>query len=273
MIGSVICFTALSLMVKRLIGRVPSMELVFIRSIFNLIIVTAIMLVTREKFYQGQAGVLTIRGIAGFVGIVALIYGITNLPLAIASLLSWASPIFVLIFSAIFLRERYSPRALIFVGGAFAGLYFLLNPDFTHSELKYSAVAFSLIGASCSALAYMTIRKATRTVSTNGIVFYFMIISTLLSIPLAWSEMIWPAPDTWPLLIGIGGASTLAQICMTTAYSYARASFVSMMNLLNPLLSSILGFVFFSEQLTVYQMSGMAMVLVCIGFLAWGEMK
>ncbi len=273
MSGSVICFTVLSFLVKGLIGRVPQMELVFIRSFLNLIFITALILHSREKFYQGHAGVLTVRACAGFVGIVALFFGITHLPLAIASLLSWASPLFVLIFSALFLKERYSPRALFFVGGAFTGLYFLLNPDFTHSELKYSAVIFSLVGAASSALAYMTIRRATRKVSTHAIVFYFMVVSTLLSLPLSWSELVWPSQDTWPWLIGIGIASTLAQLSMTTAYSYARASFVSMMNLLNPLLASIVGYLFFSEQLSGYQMGGMALVLVSIGFLAWGEMK
>src|SRR5438105_1059446 len=105
MMISVLCFTALGLFVKRVGVTVPRGELIFFRSFLNLALVFGLMLLKREKLYQGYALVLTVRGICGFIGIVALFYGIGHLPLGIASLLSFSSPLFVFLVSPILLKE------------------------------------------------------------------------------------------------------------------------------------------------------------------------
>ena len=69
-----------------------------------------------------------------------------------------------------------------------------------------------------------SVRRLARREPVTRIVFYFGVVSTLVSAPpalLGWTS---PAPSLWPTLLALGLFATLAQLFMTRAYAHAPAA-------------------------------------------------
>jgi len=77
-----------------------------------------------------------------------------------------------------------------------------------------------------AALAQVGVRNLTSTETTTRIVFYFTLISTLVSgLPAAlyWQT---PARHEWGVLAALGTFAIVAQFCLTRSYAYAPAALV-----------------------------------------------
>lgn len=277
---SALGFSTMAIFVKRLGAVVPEFELVFFRSILNLLFVLGLMWIRREKLDFPKDRrlhlLLTFRGLVGFGGVSCLFYSIHHLPLPIAMMLGWCSPLFVILFSRIFLGERIAQTALISVGMALLGLFFLLDPlglagGAGSVRVLLGPVLIGLFGAAMSGAAYVAVRAATARVGVNLIVVYFMAVSTLISAPLAipsfravpWSEVF--------AVLMVGMSAAVGQVAMTHGYRYAPASRVSTMSLLNAAFSAFFGWWLFNERLASLQWGGLLILAAGIAFLTWSK--
>lgn len=280
----------MAIFVKRLGSVLPEFELVFFRSVLNLFFVVILMLIHGEKFLPDVLHpkkaerktvfrlhlLLIFRGLVGFGGVSCLFYSIHHLPLPIAMLLGWTSPLFVMLFSRIFIGEKLAKAAWIAVLLAFFGLLLLLNPHqggagVDSKGIPLHAIFIGITGAAMSGAAYVAVRAATARVGVNLIVVYFMIVSTSVSAPLAARDFQFPSWDQgWALLV-IGISAAIGQVTMTHGYRYAPASRVSTMSLLNAAFSAFFGWWLFNERLTPIQWGGMAILASGIASLTWGE--
>lgn len=270
---SALGFSLMAIFVKRLGDSVPQFELVFFRSLLNFLFVLVWMLARRESLAppRGSRKILVYRGLAGFSGVSCLFYSITHLPLPVAMLLGWSSPLFVLLFSRLFLHERTSARGLGFAALAFLGLLLILNPDPRHGwvALPIGAVAVSLFGAASAGSAYVAVRAATAKVGPNLIVLCFVGIATLLSAPLAALDFRPLEPGRWGEVVLLGIFATIGQVTMTQGYRFAPAGRVSTMSLLNAAFSALLGWALFSERLELIQWGGLILMASAIAALTW----
>lgn len=193
-----------------------------------------------------------------------------------AMMLGWCSPLFVMLFSRLFLGERLAQIALVAVGLAFVGLFLLLNPQLFErassvQTIPLTAVLIGISGAAMSGAAYVAVRAATVQVGANLIVVYFMVVSTLISAPLAAIDFK-PLTGTAPVaVLIIGLAAAFGQVTMTHGYRYAPASQVSTMSLLNAAFSAFFGWWLFNERLSSVQWLGMVILGMGVASLTWGD--
>lgn len=271
-------FSTMAIFVKKLSPVIPQFELVFFRSFLNFGILLVWMLAVREpvripaRAAGRQRRLLYFRAFAGFCGVSCLFYSLRHLPLPVAMLLGWSSPIFVLFFSSIFTGERIGARNLAFVAAAFCGLGLLLfEPGSARmvEGLSWFGVLIALFGAAWSGAAYVAVRAATGVFGVNLIILYFTGISSLLALPLALQTWVLPPASSLMELTGLGICSTLGQVAMTHAYRFAPAGKVSTMSLLNAVFSAVLGALLFDERLGGAQIIGMFVLAGSIGALTW----
>ncbi len=269
MAASALGFSLMAIFVKRLAHSIPHFELVFLRSLINLAVTFALMRVFGERLPRTGHRLLLFRGVAGFGSLTCLFYSLSHLPLAVAMILSWCSPIFVILFSALFLGERLGARSLSWVALAFAGLAVLLYPPggLGMSQMPLQAIVIGLAGSASAALAYVAVRAATARVGVNTIVFYFVAVSALISLPLALGDFRAPTSGEAAELLAMGLLASFAQFMMTQGYRYAKAGVASTMNLLSAGLSAILGWVLFDERLVAFQWAGMITLMGAIVLL------
>ena len=163
MTASALTFSLMAVFVKRLAPVMPQFELVFFRSFINLAWVLALLGLRRERLWPEHGKRLLIfRGLVGFAGVACMFYSISRLPLPIASMLNWCSPLFVILFSRLFLSERMPPLSFVFIPLAFLGLLLLLNPWSAQGGVPFRPAVIGLGAAVFGGMAYVAVRAATR---------------------------------------------------------------------------------------------------------------
>src|SRR5205807_2401917 len=137
-------------------------------------------------------------------------------------------PLFVLLFSRVFLRERIQSVLYLWIALAFGGLVLLVKPDLFQGwgRLPLFPVSVGISAAAFSALAVTAVRAATARVGVNIIIFYFTAASTLLSAPLLALHYVNPSPRQWVQIVFLAGCATFAQFAMTQGYRFAAAGIV-----------------------------------------------
>lgn len=136
--------------------------------------------------------------------------------------LSYTSPIFVLIFSAIFLHEKVDLNRWIAVAIGFIGVWIALKPE--DGGLWHLGSSVVLLATLCAALNKILMRKLSSTEDSLTIALYPNIAILLLTFPFlltGWQNM--PLHD-WALFSIVGVLTALAQYCVTQAIRYTEVS-------------------------------------------------
>lgn len=149
-------FAMMSAFVK-LSGDLPSFQKTFFRNITSCIIAFTLILVKKESFFgklENQK-TLILRSVFGTLGIVFNFYAIDKLVLSDANMLNKLSPFFVIIFSALFLKEKINIKQVLAIIIAFVGALFIIKPQFNFDIIPS---LIGVCGAICAAAAYTYLR-------------------------------------------------------------------------------------------------------------------
>lgn len=279
-LASVALFVAMSALIKAASSEVPPGEAVFFRSLFALPVIL-VWLSARGSFpgdlRTDDPWGHVWRGVIGVTAMGMMFTGLGMLPLPEVTAISYAAPLLVVVFAALFLGETVRLFRLGAVALGLLGVMIVLSPRMTafgHGDVaarEALGAAITLAGASCAALAQIQIRRLVRTERTASIVFWFSVTSTVLSLltlPFGWA---WPSAPAAAMLVGAGLLGGLAQICLTSAYRFAEAAVVAPFDYASMLLALAVGYVFFDEVPTMVMLSGASLVVLAGVLIIWRE--
>lgn len=273
-------FAAMGALVKLSAMQMPFLVAVFFRTGVGFAMLFAYFRWRGIALGATQHGLLLLRSVFGFVALVLFFFALDRLPLSHAVVLNFSSPIFVVLFSPLVLGEKKVQIIFPFVVAAFVGATLLVAPNL--SSIRIEAV-LGLLSAVFAAMAYVTVKRLSRTESSETIVFYFTMYGTLMSLvaltvaaflqpeEYALSVVVPPLMDLRNLayLCGVGISATLGQLFLTSAYAIERASVVSIFSYLNPLLSYVIGLIFFGEIPSWSSLLGGFLVLAGCAGVIW----
>lgn len=237
-------FAMMSAFVK-LSGDLPSFQKTFFRNITSCIIAFILIIVNKESFFgklENQK-TLILRSLFGTLGIVFNFYSIDKLVLSDANMLNKLSPFFVIIFSAIFLKEKINIKQGLAIIVAFIGALFIIKPQFNFDIIPS---LIGVLGAICAAAAYTCLRALGGKEKYYTIVFYFSFFSTIAILPfmlIVYKEM---SMLQFVYLILAGIFASIGQFGITIAYKYAKAKEISIFDYSNILFSAIISIVLFN---------------------------
>lgn len=261
MIAAGLLFAGVGVSVRVLSQSLPNEMVVFFRSTMGLIVL--LPLVWRRgwknlgtRHWRGHLA----RGLAGVIAMYCYFYAIAHLPLAVATLLNYSTPLFVPFIALLWLGEGVSARLWTAILTGFVGILLILKPGM---ELFAPAALIGLASGVFAAFAAVGIRRLTHTEPAWRIVFYFSLTCTAVSaIPLVWSWQT-PPPELWLLLAAVGALASLAQLLFTRAYAYGPAAQVGPFGYSTVVFAAIAGGVLWGEVLDLLSLTGA--VLVCLG--------
>jgi drug/metabolite transporter (DMT)-like permease len=178
-------------------------------------------------------------------------------------LLKMTAPLFMPLIAWAWLGESLRRIILLAVAVGFAGVILVLNP-----EGEFNRVALiGLMGGVLASLAKVSLRRLGRSEPSVRVVFYFALLSTLVStLPMLWH---WRQPDAaqWGLFALIGLTGTLGQLLLTRGYAIAAAASVSPFTYSSVLFGAAYGYLFWGETLSLQFVAGA--LLICVaGMLA-----
>lgn len=265
MLMSSIGFAVMTLFVK-LAGELPAIQKTFFRNLISAIIAFGFVMYYKESLFgkrENQA-LLLWRSIFGTLGIIFLFYAIDHLVLSDADMLNKMSPFLVIIFSAIFLKERVMPFQMVTIVLAFIGMLFIVKPSFSVDFVPYFVGVLSAIFA---AAAYTFLRVLGNREKFYTVVFYFSFFSTVVLLPFL---IIFYEPMTAKQLIYLllaGLFATVGQFGITLAYKFAPARDISIFTYSTVIFTTILSFTFFGEGPDAYSLIGYVIILGAMTYM------
>lgn len=192
---------------------------------------------------------------------------ISLIPIALAAILLYLSPIFVLLFSALLLKEKVTTHKILSALVVFIGIGMVINiksgGQFSTLGLLYG------VGAGITFALYSVLGKRLMEKNeTLDVVTYSFGLGGLglFILSLLRSEVSFQYPaQAWGLLIILGLIPTLlAFILYNSGLRKIKASEASIISTLEPVTAAILGSIVLLEKLSVMQMIGIIVVITGI---------
>ncbi|OON97958.1 MAG: hypothetical protein ATN36_02050 [Epulopiscium sp. Nele67-Bin005] len=255
---SALGFAIMSALVK-LSGDLPSFQKAFFRNLVAVFV--AGWLVHKHKgSYTGSKEnwkLLFLRSFAGTLGVIFNFYAIDHLILSDANMLNKLSPLFVIIFSYIFLKEKIHKEQVLAIIIAFLGSLFIIKPTFSLEALPGIS---GILGAVTAGIAYTCVRALGKSEPYYTVVFVFSLLSCIMILPFAMftyqpMEFIQLA---YLLLAGV--CASISQFCLTLAYKYAPAKEISIFDYTNVIFSAIISMILFNMLPDLLSIIGYAII-------------
>ncbi|VDC01248.1 unnamed protein product [Peniophora sp. CBMAI 1063] len=244
--------------------------------------------------FLGPKGVrllLVFRGFIGFFGLFGVYYSLRYLSLSDATAITFLTPIFTGIASAIFLKEPLSKKELLAGLFSFVGVLLIARPEFLFGPAAHAdpatddssssratpqerliAVGVALIGVVGQTGAYTSIRAiGKRAHPLHSLAFFasqscvvagigMVITHQQVLIPLRW--------DFWGLFVVIGVGGFLAQTLFTMGLQREAAGRATLAIYVGVVFAIALEKICFGTSPTVLSMVGTAIILSCALYVA-----
>jgi drug/metabolite transporter (DMT)-like permease len=205
-----------------------------------------------------RIGLHVLRAATGTACWYALFFAITQIPLANATLLTYSAPLWMPLVAWVVTRQRVARATWVGAGIGFAGVILVLQPQahsFNSGELS------ALAGALFLAIAMMSVRWLGATETIIRVLFYYFLLSTVMSVPIAVFD--WqPFPvSAWVCLIGLGFAQLFSQILIVLAYRYASAEKVGPFIYSVIVFTALIDWIVWDHPPTLFMYLGIALVI------------
>ena len=262
MILSVLFFSLMDVLIK-ITHEYDVGQVMFSRALFGLIPIFFLIPRKRLKnFYKTKyASLHFYRSFVGAIAMYAIFVGLRNLELAEVTSMAFSGPIWVVIFSILFLGEKVRMKRWVAVGLGFIGVLIISKPGFDNLNLYYIyPVIFTLGFAGVS----IFIRKLTLVGEPVYLIaFYFSLCSAIFGLfTLPFGGWIMPTGYDFGLLILIGLFGSIANLLLTKSYQLAEISLTTPLKYLSLVLAIFFGFFIFQEIPTIYTLSGAGLIVI-----------
>lgn len=253
-------FACMGVLVKLGGAHFSSSELVFYRSFFGLLFVTAMLFHRHATLATAHWRGHLWRGLSGTVAMMLFFYCIANLPLATAITLNYTSSLFLTALTLIIFKDRFHLPLTASLALGFVGVVLLLHP--TLEREQFVSGLMGLVSGFLAGVALLNVRQlGLKGEPAVRVVFYFNLVATLFSGIWMTQSAVHPiAASDLPLLLALGTSATLAQLAMTRAYRIGQTQVMSTLSYSTIAFASLFGLLLWQETLPLEGWLGIALI-------------
>jgi drug/metabolite transporter (DMT)-like permease len=259
MTASAFGFSAMGVLVKLASPRLPIGEIVFARAVITLGISLAMVRRAGLSPWAAPRMPLVFRGLLGFGGLAGYYIALDRLPLADATVLQNATPLLTGVLAWWLLAEPIGWSTAVAIACGIAGVALIVRPS--GDVLDPTGVVSALGGVACSSVAYVTVRRLSRTVHPLVIVLYFPLIATPLALPWMLASFVVPGPVDLLLLVALGCATQVGQVFLTMALAIESAGKATSLNYMQVAFAMLWQLAVFGEFPTAWTVAGASLIL------------
>jgi len=266
MILSAGSFCMMTVFVKLAGSSLSTIQIVFIRGTFTLIVTGFFLLKAKINPLGRNKQLLIARGIAGTLALFLVYESIQRFPLSEATVIQYLYPLFTAIIASILISETIDRNILIGLFAGLFGVYAILGfPVLSNDQVDIESLLIAICGSILTGLAYVLVRKTT---SLNEhplvVMFYFPLFTVPICLPFLFS--VWESPSmlNWFYLFLIGVFTQFGQLFLTYGYKELPATKAAPISYIQVVFATIIGILFFDERLSFAFIIGSIMVLFSI---------
>lgn len=246
--------------VKSLDGRYAALQILFLRAGIALpfVIALALALGGTRSLHTRQPVLHSWRGLLNVCGACTFYLGLVHLPLATTTSIAYVAPIFVVLLSALILREPLDPHRLAAVVMGFAGIVIIARPG---SAAFQPAAILPLLTAVTYALMMISARRMDPGHSFPALMFYTVLPQaafTVITLPWVWQPV---ASGDWLTLLDISLFSTLGISLISQSFRLAPASAVAPFDYTGLLWATFWGWLIWDQLPDGISYVGMALII------------
>lgn len=261
------CFAGIGACVKFTSDTANHTQVVFFRNFFALIVLLPWILLQGKKVLVTKRWYLHVsRASTGIIAMYCFFYVISQLPLAQAMVVLLMSPFIVPVIAFYWLKERPSRLTLFSIALGFVGVLLAL-PVATGQGGAFHLFLIALLSAVLVAITKTTIRYMSDTEPASRIVFYFSLLTALISfipVPFTWQPL---NDEAWWGFAAMGVFAAIGQLAMTKAYALAPVSEIGIWTYSSVIFAGLFGYLFWSEPVTMAWVGGV-LLIVYAGYIS-----
>lgn len=270
--SSVSLFAIMSAGAKYVGGSVPVGETIAVRSASGVATIALIarrtqnLALLRTAHWRSHA----LRSSFGTLAMFAWFLSLNRAPMADATAMAYAGPIFATLLAAPLLRERIRAHRWLALALGFGGVLIMSGSHLAHADASAAGLALALLCAFLGAFGMIFLRQMSRTEHALTTTFYFCLTSLAgAALTAGWG---WPVPSVRDclFLVLIGLLGTSAQFLMSAAFRYAEASIIVPIEYTGFVVATLLGYVLFGDIPGVSICVGAPFVIVAGLLVVWG---
>ena len=235
------------------------------RSLFNLALTSSVYLPRRSPWPSGPTLRLHIvRGVVVTVMAALFFWAIARVPLAQALALTFIAPLIAMMLAAAFLHEKIGPRSIAGAVAAFAGVLVIVLGQ-AREQVGDQALlgSIAILGSAlCYAVNIVLMRRQSQAAEPREINFFQS--ATVLALWLCLVPFLgmpaWPA-EWWTWILAAAVMSTAGGLLFSWAYARAEASYLAVTEYSGFLWAALLGWLIFSEHVSLYTLAGAALIV------------
>ena len=263
MVFSAVLFGAMAFAAKLAAARLSGSQVAMIRFATGLLPVLLIPRFRRSAFTFQRLDLLFYRGFFGGLAVLCYFLAIEHIHVGVATLLNYTAPLFSGIFSIVFLRERISPKVLLPMPIALAGVLLVVHANAKPGDILGFHL-WELVGLASAVLsgAAVTAMRAARQGENSWSVYTsFCLLGTLLTAPFAIATWQNPTADEWMSLTATSIFAIGAQLLLTFSLRWVDAMTVGVISQLAVIVAMILGVTLLHEILSTEAIAGAALTI------------
>ncbi|HEV2078711.1 MAG TPA: DMT family transporter [Allosphingosinicella sp.] len=265
-------FSVMDAVMKGLVLAIGTYATLFWRSLVSLGLSSALYLPRRVGWpSRDTLRIHLTRGVlTTFMGVL-FFWGLGRVPLAQAIALAFIAPLVSLYLAAVLLHEKVHRRTVAASVAAFCGVLLIFAGQ-AQADLGREALIGSfaiLCSALCYALNIILMRRQSLAAGPIEIGFFQnMTVAALMlaALPVLGTEL--PSWATWPWIAGAALLSTGSLMILSWAYAHAEASYLAATEYTAFLWAALLGWLFFSEEVSPFTLAGAALIVAGCVFAA-----
>lgn len=261
-------FSLMSLMIKLVGPGVPNQEVVAIRSAMTLLLTWIALRRAGVSPWGTHHGWLLARGLTGFVALSCFFYSIVHLPLAVATVIQFTSPVLTALLAGLFLRESLDRAAMAGTAVSLLGVVLIARPAFLFqswsSDVSLATALIALTGALLTSSAYIAVRRLSVLEHPLVVIFYFPLVSLPAAAITAVPQWVWPTAREWLFLIAAAAATQAAQVFLTQGLFREEAGRAASVTYLQVAFATLWGWLVFGEIPEAGTMLGGGLILASV---------
>lgn len=258
----------------KMVGGCSSFQKAFIRNIGIFFFCFVLLIIRKQSFHVAKELRLTLilRSVVGTVAVWLIYYGISHINLADATMFTNLSPLFTVIVSAFFLKEKINKKILVCFFFALIACILVIKPSGNISNFLGGLACLLAAVLTGSAYTFLTILSRKK-MDKILISFYMSLIAMVITIPFLIGNFAKLSIKDNITLLGGGLFACLAQIIIAYAYMQCSSNKIAIFGYSELLFSAIIGYLLFSELPDIYSWIGYSILIATALFQYFTERK
>jgi len=207
----------------------------------------------------GRPGLHVARNAFHYAAQFCWFLALTMIPIAQVVAIEFTMPIWTALLAVAFLGERLGAARIIAVALGLVGVAVIVRPGLEHVD---PGQLIALAAAAGFAVSIILVKSLTATESVVAIIFWMLVVQSLIGIVPA--ALVWRAPtaQVWPWIGVIALCGTYSHYCMTQALRHADAMMIVPMDFLRVPLTAVAGWLVYDERIDLFTVAGAGLILV-----------